>query len=112
MAEPTGDGKLNDHEGRKARLEAARKELEDSFIVMTHLETKSLPASKSMPNSSHATSRPFERSTISLTRSSMWSRGCQAESNRSGASFPVLPHLLQLLCLDCLPVPTGRHEAG
>jgi uncharacterized coiled-coil protein SlyX len=38
--EPNG-GRLNDHEDRIARLEAARKELEDSFIIMTHLETKS-----------------------------------------------------------------------
>ncbi len=28
------------HEQRLAKLEAARKALEDSFIVMTHLETK------------------------------------------------------------------------
>jgi len=32
--------RLDDHELRLTRLEAARKELEDSFIVMTHLETK------------------------------------------------------------------------
>jgi hypothetical protein len=30
----------NDHEERITRLEAARRELEDAFIVMTHLETK------------------------------------------------------------------------
>jgi hypothetical protein len=30
----------SDHEIRIAKLEAARKELEDAFIVMTHLETK------------------------------------------------------------------------
>ena len=41
MAEPNGDSRLNDHLERKARLEAARRELEDSFIVMAHLETKS-----------------------------------------------------------------------
>jgi len=41
MAEPNGGGRLNDHEERISRLEAARKELEDSFIVMAHLETKS-----------------------------------------------------------------------
>jgi flagellar biosynthesis chaperone FliJ len=41
MAEANGGGRLNDHEERIARLEAARKELEDSFIVMAHLETKS-----------------------------------------------------------------------
>ena len=41
MAEPNGSGKLSDHEDRIARLEAARKELEESFIVMAHLETKS-----------------------------------------------------------------------
>jgi len=35
-----GNGSLDDHELRIARLEAARKELEDAFIVMTHLETK------------------------------------------------------------------------
>ncbi len=32
--------RLDDHKLRLTRLEAARKELEDSFIVMTHLETK------------------------------------------------------------------------
>ena len=32
--------RLDDHELRLTRLEAARKELEDSFIVMAHLETK------------------------------------------------------------------------
>ena len=41
MAEPNGDSRLNDHLERKARLEAARREPEDSFIVMAHLETKS-----------------------------------------------------------------------
>jgi hypothetical protein len=41
MAESNGGGKLNDHEDRSVRLEAARKELEDSFVVMVHLETKS-----------------------------------------------------------------------
>jgi flagellar biosynthesis chaperone FliJ len=41
MAEPNGSGKLKDHEERIARLEAARRELEDSLIVMAHLETKS-----------------------------------------------------------------------
>jgi hypothetical protein len=40
MAEFNGGNRLDDHEQRLARLEAARKELEDSFIVMTHLETK------------------------------------------------------------------------
>jgi hypothetical protein len=41
MAQPHGNGKSNDHEERIAKLEAARRELEDSFIVMAHLETKS-----------------------------------------------------------------------
>ena len=40
MAEFNGGNRLDDHEQRRARLEAARRELEDSFIVMTHLETK------------------------------------------------------------------------
>ena len=40
MAELNGGNRLDDHEQRIARLEAARRELEDSFIVMTHLETK------------------------------------------------------------------------
>jgi hypothetical protein len=31
---------MDDHETRIKALEQARKELEDSFIVMTHLETK------------------------------------------------------------------------
>lgn len=30
----------SDHEARLRRLEEARKELEDAFVVMTHLETK------------------------------------------------------------------------
>jgi hypothetical protein len=41
MAGHDGNGKPNDHEERIARLEAARKELEDSVIVTAHLETKS-----------------------------------------------------------------------
>jgi chromosome segregation ATPase len=41
MAEPHGNGKRDDHEERIARLEAARKEMEDAMIVMAHLETKS-----------------------------------------------------------------------
>jgi uncharacterized coiled-coil protein SlyX len=36
MADKNG----HDHETRISRLEAARRELEDSFVVMTHLETK------------------------------------------------------------------------
>jgi hypothetical protein len=39
MAE-NGSGRPDDHEQRLAKLEAARRELEDSLIVMTHLETK------------------------------------------------------------------------
>ncbi len=35
-----GNGRLDDHEHRIRHLEDARKELEDAFIVMTHLETK------------------------------------------------------------------------
>jgi hypothetical protein len=31
---------MNDHETRIRALEQARKELEDAFLVMTHLETK------------------------------------------------------------------------
>jgi hypothetical protein len=41
MAESKENGKSSDHEERIAKLEAARRELEDSFIVMAHLETKS-----------------------------------------------------------------------
>jgi len=41
MAEPHGNGKRDDHEERIARLEAARKEMEDALIVMAHLETRS-----------------------------------------------------------------------
>jgi len=41
MAEPHGNGNRDDHEERTARLEAARKEMEDALIVMAHLETKS-----------------------------------------------------------------------
>jgi uncharacterized coiled-coil protein SlyX len=40
MAEGNGTNRLDDHEQRLVKLEAARKELEDSFIVMAHLETK------------------------------------------------------------------------
>lgn len=35
-----GAGKMNDHESRISALEAARKEIEESLIVMAHLETK------------------------------------------------------------------------
>ena len=31
---------MNDHEKRAKALEQARKELEDAFLVITHLETK------------------------------------------------------------------------
>jgi len=40
MAESNGSNRLDDHEQRLAKLEAARKELEDSLIVMMHLETR------------------------------------------------------------------------
>jgi len=40
MPESNGGNRLDDHELRIKRLEDARRELEDSFIVMTHLETK------------------------------------------------------------------------
>ena len=40
MADSNGSDKFDDHEQRLAKLEAARRELEDSFVVMTHLETK------------------------------------------------------------------------
>ena len=41
MAEANGSGKIDDHDARIGRLEAARKEMEDALIVMAHLETKS-----------------------------------------------------------------------
>ena len=69
MAESKGTNRFNDHEQRLAKLEAARKELEDSFIVMAHLETKAVPhISKSMLNLSPDTNRLFKRLTQSLTR--------------------------------------------
>jgi len=40
MAESNTGNRLDDHEQRLARPEAARHELEDSFVVVTHLETK------------------------------------------------------------------------
>ena len=41
MAETNGSGRLDDHEERLKRLEAARKEMEDALVVMAHLEAKS-----------------------------------------------------------------------
>jgi hypothetical protein len=41
MAETNGSGRLDDHEARLSKLEAARKEMEDALVVMAHLETKS-----------------------------------------------------------------------
>jgi uncharacterized coiled-coil protein SlyX len=40
MAETNGSGKNEDHEDRIAKLEAARKEMEDTMVVMAHLESK------------------------------------------------------------------------
>ncbi len=41
MAETNGSGRMDDHEERISRLEAARKEMEDTMVVMAHLESKS-----------------------------------------------------------------------
>jgi hypothetical protein len=41
MAEPNGSGQIDDHEERIGKLEAARKEMEDTLVVMAHLESKS-----------------------------------------------------------------------
>jgi 5-enolpyruvylshikimate-3-phosphate synthase len=38
MAEPNGSGRIDDHEERLRKLEAARKEIEDALVVMAHLE--------------------------------------------------------------------------
>jgi hypothetical protein len=40
MAETNGDGRIEDHEERLRKLEAARKDMEDTMIVMAHLESK------------------------------------------------------------------------
>jgi chromosome segregation ATPase len=40
MAEPNGGGRIDDHEERIKKLEAARREMEDTMIVMAHLESK------------------------------------------------------------------------
>ena len=40
MAEPNGSGRIDDHEERLKRLEAARREMEDALVVMAHLESK------------------------------------------------------------------------
>jgi chromosome segregation ATPase len=40
MAEPNGSGGIDDHEERIKRLKAARKEIEDALVVMSHLESK------------------------------------------------------------------------
>jgi hypothetical protein len=36
MAEANGSGRLDDHEQRLRKLEAARREMEDTLIVMGH----------------------------------------------------------------------------
>lgn len=41
MAETNDSGRLDEHEERLGRLEAARKEMEDALVVMAHLEAKS-----------------------------------------------------------------------
>jgi hypothetical protein len=41
MAEGNGGGRLDDHEERLKKLKAARKEMDDTLIVMAHLESKS-----------------------------------------------------------------------
>jgi hypothetical protein len=41
MAETNGGRRLDDHEQRLGRLEAARREMEDTLVVMAHLESKS-----------------------------------------------------------------------
>jgi hypothetical protein len=50
MPGSNGGGKLDDHDERIAELGAARREMEDAFIVMAHLETKAAARSKSMRN--------------------------------------------------------------
>jgi hypothetical protein len=40
MAESNGAHRIDDHELRLAKLEAARRQLEDPFILMAHLEMK------------------------------------------------------------------------
>jgi hypothetical protein len=40
MAETNGSGRLDDHEQRISRLEAARKDIEDTLVVMAYLESK------------------------------------------------------------------------
>ena len=40
MAESNGGGRIEDHEERLRKLEAARKEMEDTMVVMAHLESK------------------------------------------------------------------------
>ncbi len=41
MAETNGSGRIDDHEERLGKLEAARREMEDALVVMAHLESKS-----------------------------------------------------------------------
>jgi chromosome segregation ATPase len=40
MAKANGSGRIDDHEERLRKLEAARKEMEDTLVVMAHLEAK------------------------------------------------------------------------
>ncbi len=41
MAETNGSGRLDEHEERLGKLEAARKEREDALVVRAHLEARS-----------------------------------------------------------------------
>jgi hypothetical protein len=40
VAETNGSGRIDDHEERLRKLEAARREMEDALVVMAHLESK------------------------------------------------------------------------
>ncbi len=46
MAERNGSGRLDDHEERIGKLEAARKEMEDALIVMAQVESKAAAHTK------------------------------------------------------------------
>ena len=61
--------------------------------MMTHLETKSAARVKEHAEFIAHHEQVIREIDDKLMRSSMWSGGCRAGSNRGRASFPVHPHL-------------------
>ena len=87
MAESNGGGRIDDHEERIKKLEAARREMEDTMIVMAHLESKAAARIKE-----HAEFIAYMEESSAVTRKTHEGAGRNVEGTGSSYQQSCILH--------------------